>query len=90
MAIDPRATPPTRRDDDVRNPRYDNDVTTPRRNTGGMAFAVLLTIVVIAIAAWMIANDGEGGTTGDTTSPTETTLPAETTVPADTPTTVAP
>ena len=84
MAIDPRTTPPT---------RYDNEVTvtTPRRNSGGMAFAILLTIVVIAIAAWMIANDGEGdGTTGTTTAPTETTLPVETTVPADTATTVAP
>ena len=81
MAIDPRTTPPT---------RYDHDVTTPRRNSGGMAAAVLLAIAVIVFAVWMIANDGEGDGTADTPAPTETTLPVETTLPADTATTVAP
>jgi hypothetical protein len=75
MAIDPHTTPPT---------RYDHDVTTPRRNSGVMAFAVLLTLVVIVIAVWMVANDGEGGGTTETTSPTETTLPVETTAPTET------
>lgn len=75
MAIDPRTNPPT---------RYDHDVTTPPRNSGGMALAVLLALVVVVFAVWMIANDGEGDGTTDTTSPTETTQPVETTAPTET------
>lgn len=81
MAIDPRTGPPI---------RHDHDVTAPRRNSGGMAFAVLLALAVLVFAVWMIANDGEGGGTTETTSPTETTAPVETTAPLEPSTTIAP